>query len=123
MVRRGVECGLEEIRVVGRLIADSEAAALSRQRAADSVKNILAADSIGRFPDQNAADALGRVSGISIERDQGQARFVNVRRAPAEFSNIAFNGVAAPTPSQGGALRVSTRLPTTLSSLSKFKRP
>lgn len=102
MVRRGVEGGLEEVRVVGRLIADSEAAALSRQRAADSVKNILAADSIGRFPDQNAADALGRVSGISIERDQGQARFVNVRGAPAEFSNIAFNGVAAPTPSQGG---------------------
>ena len=93
---------LEEIVVVGRLIADSEAAALSRKRAADSVKEILASDSIGRFPDQNAADALGRVSGISIERDQGQARFVNVRGAPAEFSNIAFNGVAAPTPSRGG---------------------
>lgn len=93
---------VEEIIVSARLIADSEAAALSRQAAADSVKNILASDSIGRFPDQNAADALGRVSGISIERDQGQARFVNVRGAPADFSNIAFNGVAAPTPSRGG---------------------
>jgi TonB-dependent receptor len=102
LVRRGQTAGIEEVVVVGRLIADAEAAALSRQRAADSVKNIVAADSIGRFPDQNAADALGRVSGISIERDQGQARFVNVRGAPAEFSNIAFNGVAAPTPSRGG---------------------
>jgi TonB-dependent receptor len=95
---------MEEIVVYGQLIADSEAAALQRQRAADNVKNILAADSIGRFPDQNAADALGRVAGISIERDQGQARFVNVRGAPAEFSNIAFNGVSAPTPSRGGRL-------------------
>ena len=102
LVRTGQIDSVEELVVVGRLIADSEAAALSRKRAADSVKEILASDSIGRFPDQNAADALGRVSGISIERDQGQARFVNVRGAPAEFSNIAFNGVAAPTPSTGG---------------------
>ena len=102
LVRTGQMASVEELVVVGRLIADSEAAALSRKRAADSVKEILASDSIGRFPDQNAADALGRVSGISIERDQGQARFVNVRGAPANFTNIAFNGVAAPTPSQGG---------------------
>ena len=100
--RVGRTAGLEEVVVTGRMIADSEAAALSRQRAADSVKNILAADSIGRFPDQNAADALGRVPGISVERDQGTARFVNVRGAPADFTNIAFNGVAAPTPSRGG---------------------
>lgn len=94
----------ETVVVVGTPIADSEAAALSRQRVADNVSNIVASDSIGRFPDRNAADALGRVPGISIERDQGQARFVNVRGAPAEFSSIAFNGVQAPTPSQGGRL-------------------
>jgi TonB-dependent receptor len=107
LVRQGQTAGIEEVVVVGRLIADAEAAALSRQRAADSVKNILAADSIGRFPDQNAADALGRVPGISIERDQGQARFVNVRGAPAEFSNLAFNGVAAPV-AEGRSARFDT---------------
>ena len=104
LAKVGESEAIEEVVVYGQLIADSEAAALSRQRAADNVKNVLAADSIGRFPDQNAADALGRVAGISIERDQGQARYVNVRGAPAEFSNIAFNGVSAPTPSRGGRL-------------------
>lgn len=99
---RTQEVGLEEVVVYGRLIADSEAQALSRQQANNNVTNIIASDSIGRFPDHNAAEALGRVPGISIERDQGEARFVNVRGAPAEFSNVAFNGVAAPTPSQGG---------------------
>lgn len=94
--------GLEEVMVYGRLIADAEAEALSRQQAANNVSNIVASDSIGRFPDHNAAEALGRVPGIAIERDQGEARFVNVRGAPADFSNIAFNGVAAPTPSRGG---------------------
>lgn len=102
-LRREGQAGMaEEIVVYGRMIADAEAAALQRQLAANNVGNVLASDSIGRFPDQNAADALGRVAGISIERDQGQARYVNVRGAPAEFSSVAFNGVAAPTPSQGG---------------------
>lgn len=103
MRQSGTDSEIDEIIVIAP-IRDSEAAALSRQLAADSVKNIIASDSIGRFPDRNAADALGRVPGISIERDQGQARFVNVRGAPAEFSTIAFNGVSAPTPSQGGRL-------------------
>lgn len=101
-LRRAAASNIDEIVVFGTLIADSEAAALQRQLANNNVGNILASDSIGRFPDQNAADALGRVAGISIERDQGQARYVNVRGAPAEFSSVAFNGVAAPTPSRGG---------------------
>ena len=94
--------GLEEVVVYGRMIADADAEALARQQAANNVSNIIASDSIGRFPDHNAASALGRVPGIAIERDQGEARYVNVRGAPAEFSNVAFNGVAAPTPSTGG---------------------
>ena len=104
MVRAGQALMQDEIVVTATPIADSEAAALSRQLASDNVINVISSDSIGRFPDRNAADALGRVPGISIERDQGQARFVNVRGAPAEFSTIAFNGVSAPTPSQGGRL-------------------
>ncbi|MGM0631615.1 MAG: TonB-dependent receptor [Pseudomonadota bacterium] len=101
-MRRAEASNIDEIVVFGTMIADSEAAALQRQLAGNNVANILASDSIGRFPDQNAADALGRVPGISIERDQGQARYVNVRGAPADFSSIAFNGVSAPTPSTGG---------------------
>lgn len=103
LVREGDDLVQDSIVVVGTPIADSEAAALSRQRNNDNVSNIVASDSIGRFPDRNAADALGRVPGISIERDQGQARFVNVRGAPAGFSTIAFNGVAVPSAGNGGS--------------------
>ena len=103
LARIGTDLVQDTIMVVGTPIADSEAAALSRQKNNDNVSNIIASDSIGRFPDRNAADALGRVAGISIERDQGQARFVNVRGAPAEFSTIAFNGVAVPSAGNGSA--------------------
>ncbi|MEO1018677.1 MAG: TonB-dependent receptor [Pseudomonadota bacterium] len=101
LVRVGTDLVQDTIMVVGTPIADSEAAALSRQKNNDNVSNIVASDSIGRFPDRNAADALGRVAGISIERDQGQARFVNVRGAPAGFSTIAFNGVSVPSAGNG----------------------
>ena len=101
--RAGSDLVRDTVMVVGTPIADSEAAALSRQKNNDNVSNIIASDSIGRFPDRNAADALGRVAGISIERDQGQARFVNVRGAPAGFSTIAFNGVSIPSADNGGA--------------------
>ncbi|MEO1322102.1 MAG: TonB-dependent receptor [Pseudomonadota bacterium] len=101
LARVGSDLVQDTVMVVGTPIADSEAAALSRQKNADNVSNIVASDSIGRFPDRNAADALGRVAGISIERDQGQARFVNVRGAPAGFSTIAFNGVSVPSAGNG----------------------
>ena len=101
LARVGSDLVQDTVMVVGTPIADSEAAALSRQKNADNVSNIVASDAIGRFPDRNAADALGRVAGISIERDQGQARFVNVRGAPAGFSTIAFNGVSVPTAGNG----------------------
>ncbi|MEM6703250.1 MAG: TonB-dependent receptor [Acidobacteriota bacterium] len=86
----------EEVTVAATLIADSQAAALARQRAADNVMNVIASDSIGRFPDQNAAAALARVSGVSVQRDQGQERYVNLRGAPTRWTALAYDGINTP---------------------------
>lgn len=74
-------------------IRDSQAAAIAAKRNADNVVDIIAADTIGRFPDQNLADSLGRVPGLAIERDQGQARFINFRGAPFRYTSIAFDSI------------------------------
>lgn len=79
--------------VTGTPIRDSQLAAIEAKREADNVVDILAADTIGRFPDQNLADSLGRVPGLAIERDQGQARYINFRGAPFRYTKIAFDGV------------------------------
>lgn len=81
-----------------RPIAESEYAALQAQRASTSLVNVVAADSIGRFPDQNVAAALSRLPGIAVERDQGQERYVNLRGAPARWTTIAFDGVNVISP-------------------------
>ena len=90
-------------------IREGMARAITEQRAADNLKTVLASDSVGRFPDLNLADALGRASGISIERDQGEARFINVRGASADFSSVAIDGVTMSSPTTGSrAMRLDT---------------
>ena len=74
-------------------IRDSQAAAINAKRNAVNVSDVISADTIGRFPDQNLADSLGRVPGLAIERDQGQARYINFRGAPFRYTAIAFDGI------------------------------
>ena len=87
------EARQETVVVNATPIRDSQIAAIEAKRNADNVIDVLAADTIGRFPDQNLADSLGRIPGLAIERDQGQARYINFRGAPFRYTKIAFDGV------------------------------
>lgn len=92
---------VEETEIVvrgSRPIAESERAALMVQRAADNLVSVVSADAIGQFPDQNIAFAVGRLPGIAIERDQGQARYVNLRGTPSNWTTIAFDGINVVSP-------------------------
>ena len=90
------EEAIEEVVVIGKSIRASQMAAIEAKRTADNVADVISADAIGRFPDQNLADALGRLPGISIERDQGQARYLNFRGAPKRYTTTAFDGIDVP---------------------------
>ena len=95
------QSGIEEIVVSASPIRDSQLAALQAKRDATNTMDIVAADTIGRFPDQNLADSLGRLPGLAIERDQGQARFINLRGAPFRYTGIAFDGINVPGADNG----------------------
>ena len=95
------ELAIEEVVVTGTPIKQSEMASIDAKRTAVNVLDAISADTIGRFPDQNLADSLGRVPGIAIERDQGQARYVNLRGAPFRYTAIAFNGIDIPGAENG----------------------
>ncbi|GAB4412387.1 MAG: TonB-dependent receptor [Bacteroidia bacterium] len=87
---------LSSVEITGTL--QGQARALNQQRSADNIKNIISADQIGRFPDPNAAEALQRVPGINIERDQGEGRYVLVRGLAPQFTNMNINGEQIPSP-------------------------
>jgi len=89
----------ESIVVTGsRPIAESEAAALDIQKNSDSLVAVAASDSVGRLPDQNIAQAASRLPGISVERDQGQARYINLRGAPKSWTTLSFDGINVVSP-------------------------
>jgi TonB-dependent receptor len=96
---------LEEVVVAGRRpIAEAEATALQVQRESDSLISVVAADSIGRLPDQNIAQATSRLPGVAVQRDQGQARYISLRGAPLNWTTLAFDGINVVSP-EGRATR------------------
>ncbi|WP_448578205.1 TonB-dependent receptor [Thermaurantiacus sp.] len=93
------EVQADEIIVLGsRPIAESEEAALRFQRESISLVSVVAADAIGRLPDQNIAQAISRLPGVSIQRDQGQARYVNIRGLPLNWTTLSFDGIQIVSP-------------------------
>ena len=87
---------IEEVVAVG-VIFEGQAKALDTQRNSDRILNVISADGIGKLPDRNAAEAVQRLPGVSIERDQGEGRFVAVRGLPAQWSSASMNGDRIPT--------------------------
>jgi len=89
----------EEIIVTGsRPIRESERAALLVQKNSDQLVSVLSSDSVGRLPDQNIAQAVSRLPGVAVQRDQGQARYVNLRGSPLNWTTLSFDGINVISP-------------------------
>ncbi len=89
----------DEIVVSGsRPIAESEAAALQIQRTSPSLVSVIASDSIGRLPDQNVAQAVSRLPGVGVQRDQGQARYITLRGSPINWTTLSIDGINVVSP-------------------------
>jgi TonB-dependent receptor len=87
---------VERVEVIGQ--AASIDKALREQKSADSIKSVVHADGVGQLPDDNAAEALQRIPGLSVERDQGEGRFVSVRGIAPDLNSVTINGTLVPAP-------------------------
>lgn len=85
---------LAPVVVTGR--AASLRSALDKQRESLGIVSVVHADAIGALPDANAAEALARLPGVSVERDQGEGRFVRVRGLGPDYNAVTINGATAP---------------------------
>ena len=86
----------EELVIVGQRA--SQAGALSQQRGADTVSSFLTRDVIGQFPDQNVSEAVRRLSGVSVQNDQGEGRFIVLRGLDPNLNAASLNGVRITSP-------------------------
>lgn len=90
---------METIMVFGQREAANRALGLYRE--SDAVANYVSSDDMGQFVDQNVAESLQRLPGLSITRDQGEGRFVSVRGVDAGLSTVTINGMRIGTPEDG----------------------
>lgn len=93
MLNDGVK--LREVVVGGAF--NGQRRALSSQKNAMGIVNVVSADQVGKFPDSNIGDALKRISGINVQYDKGEARFGQVRGTSADLSSVTINGNRIPS--------------------------
>ena len=84
---------IEEVVVTG--IRGSLRQSIDMKRDADNVMDALVAEDIGKFPDQNLAESLQRVSGVAIDRMRGEGAQVSIRGLGPQFTRVLVNGRGA----------------------------
>ena len=79
----------------------AEAEAVNEERTADNIIQVLPADVIRSLPNANMADALGRLPSITLERDEGEGKYVQVRGTEPRLTNTLIDGMNVPSPESG----------------------
>jgi TonB-dependent receptor len=95
---------LDEIVVTGSRV--SQLLALQRKRAAESILDAVSADTVGKLPDFNVAEAIQRLPGLSVEIDQGEGRYTVIRGIDSDLNNVTIDGNLVGSP-EGSGRRVA----------------
>lgn len=84
--------------------------AIDIKRNGQGVVDAISSEDIGKFPDTNLAESLQRITGVSIDRSNGEGSTVTVRGFGPEYNLVTLNGRQMPTSTLGdGASAPSTR--------------
>ena len=70
---------------------------LNLKRNSDGIVDGIVAEDMGKFPDTNLAESLQRISGVSIDRNNGEGQKVTVRGLGPDFNLVLLNGRQMPT--------------------------
>ena len=84
------EAPLEEVTVTG--IRQSLSTSNELKRESTIVQDSISQEDLGKFPDANIAESLQRIPGVSIDRSNGEGKYVTVRGLGPQFNSVLFNG-------------------------------
>jgi TonB-dependent receptor len=77
--------------------AEGQAAAINQQIQSNTIINVVSEERIQELPDANAAEAVGRLPGVSLIRSGGEANKVVLRGLSSSYSSITIDGVRMAT--------------------------
>lgn len=112
---------IEIINVKG--IRNSQRQALLNKRNADSIMDSIAAEDIGKFPDQNISESLQRIPGITISRAGGEGQQITVRGMGPEHNTVLLNGRVLATENEGREFNFDVLASELLTGLDVYKAP
>ena len=78
-----------------------EAEAINRELTAENILQVLPAEIITSLPNANVADAIGRLPSVTLERDEGEGKYVQIRGTEPRYSNVTIDGINVPSPESG----------------------
>ena len=76
--------------------AEGQLSAINQQLSSNTIENVVSKARIKELPDVNAAESIGRLPGVSIQRSGGEATKVEIRGLNPKYSLITVNGVIIP---------------------------
>jgi len=76
--------------------------AIDEKRTSENIVEALHANDVGKLPDQNVAEAVKRLPGLSVANDQGEGRYVIIRGIDPNLVNVTLNGQTLPAPEPDG---------------------
>ncbi len=93
-----VDLGIVPVALEGETIvvtaqAQGQVAAINQQLSARSIKNVVSARKIQEIPDANAAEAVGRLPGVSLVREGGEGSKVVIRGLAPKYNKIEVEGI------------------------------
>ncbi|MDT7525477.1 TonB-dependent receptor [Pseudidiomarina sp. GXY010] len=90
---------IEEVLTIGSREALQKA--VQQQRDAGGIINVVKKDDMGKLQDDSVSDALQRIPGLSVERDQGEGRFIRIRGLAPDLNSVSYNGTQLAAPEAG----------------------
>lgn len=115
------ETNLEEVIVTG--IRASLEKSIDDKRFAKNIVDTINAEDIGKTSDQNIAEALSRVTGVSLQTRDGEGTTITVRGANANQNNITLNGATLTSTDFSQAVDLSAYSADILSKVEVVKTP
>lgn len=85
-------------RVVVNASLEGDVAEINEQRTSPNILNVMAAPTIQSLPNQSVATAIGRMPGVTVQINEGEAQYVQIRGTEPRLSNTTLDGVAIPGP-------------------------
>lgn len=84
--------------VVVKATLQGDVAAINEQRSSANILNVMTAQQIQNLPNQSVATVLGRMPGVTVQINEGEAQYVQIRGTEPRLSNTTMDGVIVPGP-------------------------